>query len=64
MQSDSTDLGILENSHVSEIENNDWVRSGVDMIVINMEVHTQASPNNGEANVEGRNDIENKSDPE
>ncbi|KAK6791561.1 hypothetical protein RDI58_010642 [Solanum bulbocastanum] len=64
IQSDSTDLGILENSHVSEIENNDWVRSGVDGIVIDMEVHTQASPNNGEANLEGRNDIENESNLE
>ncbi|WMV46229.1 hypothetical protein MTR67_039614 [Solanum verrucosum] len=64
MQSDSTDLAILENSHVSEFENNDWVRSRVDGIVIDMEVHTQASPNNGEANLEGGNDIENESDPE
>ncbi|WMV37552.1 hypothetical protein MTR67_030937 [Solanum verrucosum] len=43
MNSYSTDLAILENSHVPEYENNDWVRSGVNGIIIDMEVHTQAS---------------------
>lgn len=44
MNSDSTNLVILGNSHVPDYENNDWVRRGVDGITINMEVHTQASP--------------------
>ncbi|KAG5606369.1 hypothetical protein H5410_027861 [Solanum commersonii] len=60
MNSDSTDLAILENSHVPDYENNDCVRSGVDRITIDMEVHTQASPNNDEANIEGGNDIKNE----
>lgn len=42
MESDSTDLGILENPHVLGIESNDWVRSEVDIIVgisvVNIEV--------------------------
>ncbi|KAG5600623.1 hypothetical protein H5410_031993, partial [Solanum commersonii] len=62
INSDSTNLAIVENVHAPDYENNDWVRSGVDGIIIDMKVHTQASPNNGESNLEEGNDIENESD--
>ncbi|OIT22611.1 hypothetical protein A4A49_59248 [Nicotiana attenuata] len=63
-QSDATDLALLENARVLEDEYNDWVRSGIDGIVIDTNVHSQASLNDGEANVEGGNDIENECDTE
>ncbi|XP_019251295.1 PREDICTED: uncharacterized protein LOC109230226 [Nicotiana attenuata] len=56
-QSDATDLALLENARVLEDEYNDWVRSGIDGIVIDTNVHSQASLNDGEVNVEGGNDI-------
>ncbi|KAM3200502.1 hypothetical protein P3L10_032864 [Capsicum annuum] len=64
MQSDLNDIAILENSHVpaNDYENNDWVRSGIDGIEIDMDIHTQASPNNYEANIKGGNNIENEND--
>ncbi|XP_019256426.1 PREDICTED: uncharacterized protein LOC109234832 [Nicotiana attenuata] len=62
IQSDATDLALLENARVLEDEYNDWVRSGVDGIVIDTNAHSQASLNDGEANVEGGNDIENECD--
>ncbi|MCD7464107.1 hypothetical protein HAX54_052093 [Datura stramonium] len=52
MQSDATDLALLENACVPEYNCNDWVRSDVDRIVIDTNEHSQASPNDGEANVE------------
>ncbi|OIT35292.1 hypothetical protein A4A49_51774 [Nicotiana attenuata] len=64
MQSEVTELALLENACVLEDEYNDWVRSGVDGIVIDTNVHSQASLNDGEANVEGGNDIENECDSE
>ncbi|MCD7467844.1 hypothetical protein HAX54_005491 [Datura stramonium] len=60
MQSDGVDLSLLENASVLEYECNDWVRNGVDGIEIDTNIDSQVSPNNGEANVEGGNDIENK----
>ncbi|XP_070010997.1 uncharacterized protein [Nicotiana sylvestris] len=63
-QSDATDLALLENSCVLEDEYNDWVRSGVDGITIDTNVDSQPSPNDGEANVEGENNIENECDSE
>nr|XP_016463930.1 PREDICTED: uncharacterized protein LOC107786928 [Nicotiana tabacum] len=62
IQNDATDLALLENAHVLEDEYNDWVRSGVGGIVIDTNAHSQASLNDGEANVEGGNDIENECD--
>ncbi|WMV58717.1 hypothetical protein MTR67_052102 [Solanum verrucosum] len=62
MQSDLTDLSLLETACVAEYECDDWVRSGLDGIVIETNLHSHASTNDGEANVEGRNDIENESD--
>ncbi|XP_019224668.1 PREDICTED: uncharacterized protein LOC109206305 [Nicotiana attenuata] len=64
MQSDAIDLTLLENTRVPEDEYNDWVRSGVDGIVIDTNVHSQASPNDGKASVEGGNDSENEYDSE
>lgn len=64
MQSDCINLTILENSHISKYENNDWVRSGVDGIVIDTEGHTQFFPNDGEANLEEGYCNENERDPE
>ncbi|XP_075075406.1 uncharacterized protein LOC142162713 [Nicotiana tabacum] len=63
-QSDATDLALLENSCVLEDEYNDWVISGVDGITIDTNVDSQPSPNDGEANVEGENNIENECDSE
>ncbi|XP_075095157.1 uncharacterized protein LOC142173461 [Nicotiana tabacum] len=63
-QSDATDLALLENARVPEDEYNDWVRSGVDGIVIDTSIHSQASLNDGEANVERENGIENECDSE
>ncbi|XP_075112672.1 uncharacterized protein LOC142182321 [Nicotiana tabacum] len=63
-QSDATDLALLENSCVLEDGYNDWVRSGVDGIIIDTNVDSQPSPNDGEANVEGENNIENECDSE
>ncbi|KAH0765493.1 hypothetical protein KY285_001364 [Solanum tuberosum] len=62
MQSDLTDLSLLETACVPENECDDWVRSGVDGIVIETDIHSLASTNDGEANAEGGNDIENESD--
>ncbi|KAF3674868.1 hypothetical protein FXO37_06172 [Capsicum annuum] len=64
MQSDSNGITILENSHVpaNDYENNHWVRSGIDRIEIDMDIHTQASPNDYEANIKRGNNIENESD--
>ncbi|OIT18894.1 hypothetical protein A4A49_61866 [Nicotiana attenuata] len=64
MQSDAIDLALLENTRVPEDEYNDWVRSGVDGIVIDTNVHSQASPNDGKASVEGGNDSKNEYDSE
>ncbi|OIT08894.1 hypothetical protein A4A49_57735 [Nicotiana attenuata] len=64
MQSDATDLALSENACVLEDEYNDWVRSGVDGIIIDTNVDSQPSPNDGEANVEGENNIENECDSE
>ncbi|XP_019241074.1 PREDICTED: uncharacterized protein LOC109221072 [Nicotiana attenuata] len=64
MQSDATDLALLENTRVPEDEYNDWVRSGVDGIVIDANIHSQDSPNDGKASVEGENDNENEYDSE
>ncbi|XP_070046112.1 uncharacterized protein [Nicotiana tomentosiformis] len=64
MQSDATNLALLGNARVPEDEYNDWVRSGVDGIVIDTSVHSQASLNDGEANVERENGIENECDSE
>ncbi|OIT18929.1 hypothetical protein A4A49_58299 [Nicotiana attenuata] len=64
MQSDATDLALLENTRVPKDEYNDWVRSGVDGIVIDANVHSQDSPNDGKASVEGGNDNENEYDSE
>ncbi|XP_019259987.1 PREDICTED: uncharacterized protein LOC109238017 [Nicotiana attenuata] len=63
-QSDATDLALLENAWVLEDEYNDWVRSGVDGIIIDTNVDSQPSPNDGEANVEGEKNIENECDSE
>ncbi|XP_019223770.1 PREDICTED: uncharacterized protein LOC109205511 [Nicotiana attenuata] len=63
-QSDATDLALLENACVLEDEYNNWVRSGVDGIIIDTNVDSQPSPNDGEANVEGENNIENECDSE
>uniref|UniRef100_M1DB65 Uncharacterized protein n=1 Tax=Solanum tuberosum TaxID=4113 RepID=M1DB65_SOLTU len=62
MQSDLTDLSLLETACVPENECDNWVRSGVDGIVIETDIHSLASTNGGEANAEGGNDIENESD--
>lgn len=62
MQSDLTDLSLLETACVPENECDDWVRSGVDGIVIETDLHSQSSTNDGEANAEGGNDIENEND--
>ncbi|KAG5605880.1 hypothetical protein H5410_027372 [Solanum commersonii] len=62
MQSDLADLSRLEIACVPEYECDDYVRSGVDGIVIETNLHSQASTNDGEANTEGGNDIENGND--
>lgn len=62
MQSDATDLALLETACVPEFECDDWVRSDVDGVIVETKVHFQASINDGEANVEGGNGIENESD--
>ncbi|XP_060207958.1 uncharacterized protein LOC132635543 [Lycium barbarum] len=64
MQCDATDLALLENARVLEYDYNDCVRNGIDGIVVDTDAHSQASPNDGGANVEGENDIENESDYE
>ncbi|XP_060211996.1 uncharacterized protein LOC132639574 [Lycium barbarum] len=63
MQSDATDLIILENVCDTEYECNDWVRSDVDGIEIHVP-DSQTPPNKGEADVDGGNDIEDESDNE
>ncbi|KAH0644781.1 hypothetical protein KY284_032665 [Solanum tuberosum] len=62
MQSDLTSFSLLENSCVREYKCDDWIRSGVYGILIETNLHSQASTNDGEANVVGGNDIENGSD--
>lgn len=59
MQSDTTDLTFLENICEIEHDNNDWVRCGIDGIVIETESHFETRPVEGEAN---KDDIEYKSD--
>ncbi|MCD9558701.1 hypothetical protein HAX54_016235 [Datura stramonium] len=59
MQSVVTDLAILENIYDSVYKCNDWVRSGVDGIEIDVS-QSQTSPNEDEADVDGVNDIENE----
>lgn len=63
-QSDATDLAFLKNICVLEDEYNDRVRSGVDGIVIDRNIDSRPSPNDGEANIEGENNIENECDSE
>ncbi|XP_019229639.1 PREDICTED: uncharacterized protein LOC109210641 [Nicotiana attenuata] len=55
MQSDATDMALLENACVLEDEYNDWVRSGVDGIIIDKNVDSQPSPNDGTIRTRGRN---------
>ncbi|XP_060182233.1 uncharacterized protein LOC132611890 [Lycium barbarum] len=38
MQCDATDLALLENAHVLEYEDNDWVRSGVNGMLLDCEM--------------------------
>ncbi|MCE3216577.1 hypothetical protein HAX54_006953, partial [Datura stramonium] len=59
----ATDLAILENICDTEYECNDWVRSGVEGIEIDVS-HSQTPPNEGEAYVDGGNDNENENDSE
>lgn len=61
MQSDASDLTLLKNICDSEHEYNDWVRTDIDGIVIDMSQHYQISPYEAEANVNGGNDIESDS---
>lgn len=60
MQIETIDLTLIENVCVWEYECNNWVRSGVDGIEIETDVHSIGSPN--EPYVDGVNDIENESD--
>lgn len=48
MQSDTTDLTILENIYDLEHDNIDWVRGGVDGIKIDMSWHFEIPPVEGE----------------
>lgn len=61
MQSVVTDLAILENICDSEYECNDWVRSGVERIEIDVPQY-QTPPDEDEAYLDGGNDFENESD--
>ncbi|WMV09020.1 hypothetical protein MTR67_002405 [Solanum verrucosum] len=47
---------------IQDLVDHEWVGSGVAGIIIETNLHSQASTNDGEANVEGGNDIENESD--
>ncbi|KAH0776492.1 hypothetical protein KY290_007903 [Solanum tuberosum] len=62
IQSDLTDLSLLEIACVQDNECDDWVRSADDGIVTETDIHSLASTNDGEANAEGGNDSENESD--
>ena len=64
MQNDVSDLTLLENICDSEHDNNDWVRSDVDGMVIDISLHSSHSPNEVEANDDGGNDNEYDSDSE
>ncbi|WMV09018.1 hypothetical protein MTR67_002403 [Solanum verrucosum] len=47
---------------IQDLVDHEWVGSGVAGIIIETNLPSQASTNDGEANVEGGNDIENESD--
>ncbi|KAK6786407.1 hypothetical protein RDI58_014932 [Solanum bulbocastanum] len=52
MQSDITSLSLLETSSVLEFECDDWVRSVVYGIVIETDIHSQASMNDGKGTIQ------------